>query len=386
MSEKKKQQFTQKRLRELEKQVQEYTDEDLLNEADELEKEMLAGNITYDLPDDFFQQILAKGKLIEAERDHNKQKPVDQDVEKEAETRIKRVWDETVPPEAELINIPVMTITPPSEQPTITGDAAGKPEEKTDLSHATNIVTAVESAPEQEMVRADIADADKVKIEVPRAAAQKNEAAAGEAGGQGNGKGSKKPRRGVKLRWKVLMTVMILVMVPLAAGITSGGKKHFTLRMWQREGVDHQDIVINNVESTEGNINGGEIEAYEKIEQEIGIDALRIGDRPSNLSFNKWDKSENYAYLYFDYDGNGYLMLKEVIYVDATSVNVVSDGKLIDHVYNDWLDIKIDYYEETIKDGKCKYNAVVTSDNSYYLITAVMDLENFKMILKDLHF
>lgn len=62
------QQFSQKRLQELEKQAQEYTDEDLLNEADELEKEMLAGNISYDLPEDFFQQILAKGKLIEAER------------------------------------------------------------------------------------------------------------------------------------------------------------------------------------------------------------------------------------------------------------------------------------------------------------------------------
>lgn len=62
------QQFSQKRLKELEKQVTEYTDEDLLKEADELEKEMLEGNISYDLPEDFFRQILAKGKLIEAER------------------------------------------------------------------------------------------------------------------------------------------------------------------------------------------------------------------------------------------------------------------------------------------------------------------------------
>lgn len=387
MSEKKKQQFTQKRLRELEKQVQEYTDEDLLNEADELEKEMLAGNITYDLPDDFFQQILAKGKLIEAERDRNKQKPVDQDVEKEDETRIKRVWDETVPPEAELINIPVMTITPPSEQPTITGDAAGKPEEKADLSHATNIVTAVESAPEQEMVRADIADADKVKIEVPRAAAQKNETAAGEAGGQGNGKGSKKPRRGVKLRWKVLMTVMILVMVPLAAGITSGGKKHYKLEVQEQNSEKGHRISFSNDGFTE-DIFDDEMIAYDEIEKQIGIDAIRIGDRPSDLLFDSYVITGPRADILFKCDNNKTLILTEIMSVEKTKADYISDAtnERITSVYNEWLEMDINIYKEKLGINKIKYYAVIVIDNSIYNITSTINLKDFKFILEDLNF
>lgn len=387
MSEKKKQQFTQKRLRELEKQVQEYTDEDLLNEADELEKEMLAGNITYDLPDDFFQQILAKGKLIEAERDRNKQKPVDQDVEKEDETRIKRVWDETVPPEAELINIPVMTITPPSEQPTITGDAAGKPEEKADLSHATNIVTAVESAPEQEMVRADIADADKVKIEVPRAAAQKNETAAGEAGGQDNGKGSKKPRRGVKLRWKVLMTVMILVMVPLAAGITSGGKKHYKLEVQEQRSRKGNRISSSNDGFT-ADIVDKEMQAYDDIENQIGIDAIRIGDRPSDLFYDDYDIDGPRADIIFN-GGNGeYLVLTEIMINNKTKSDYIDDAEeeKVSSVFNEQLEIEVEIFKEKIKANKIKYHAVITTETSVYNITATINLENFELILKDLFF
>lgn len=386
MSEKKKQQFTQKRLRELEKQVQEYTDEDLLNEADELEKEMLAGNITYDLPDDFFQQILAKGKLIEAERDHNKQKPVDQDVEKEDETRIKRVWDETVPPEAELINIPVMTITPPSEQPTITGDAAGKPEEKADLSHATNIVTAVESAPEQEMVRADIADADKVKIEVPRAAAQKNETAAGEAGGQGNGKGSKKPRRGVKLRWKVLMTVMILVMVPLAAGITSGGKKHFVFEVKEQNNGEGHRISISNDGFTD--LVDEEMLAYDNIENDIGIDALKLGDRPSNVIYDDYIIVANRADIMFNCGNENSLILTEMISTRKSKADYINEAEKekVTSVYNEWLDMDINIYQEEIGTELIKYYSEIIIDNTLYIVRATLNLEDFKMIIKDLNY
>lgn len=65
-----------KRLRELERQVREFTDEDLLREAEELEREMLEQNIEYDIPPGFYEQIVAKGKLIEAERAlHKNQKP-----------------------------------------------------------------------------------------------------------------------------------------------------------------------------------------------------------------------------------------------------------------------------------------------------------------------
>lgn len=56
-----------KRLKTLELQAREATDEDLLKEAEELEREMAENHIELALPPDYLKQILAKGKLLEAE-------------------------------------------------------------------------------------------------------------------------------------------------------------------------------------------------------------------------------------------------------------------------------------------------------------------------------
>lgn len=57
-----------KRLKELEHQTKDATDEEMLKEAEELEQEMAEKHIEYDISPEFLKQILAKGKLLEAER------------------------------------------------------------------------------------------------------------------------------------------------------------------------------------------------------------------------------------------------------------------------------------------------------------------------------
>lgn len=391
MSDKKKQQqFSPKRLRELEKQVEEYTDEDLLNEADELEKEMLAGNITYDLPDDFFQQILAKGKLIEAEKECNSQKPVGQDLEREAETKIKRVWDETVPPDAEPVTITVTTTLPPTEPPVRAGQTAGKPEVEAELPHVTRILTA-ESMPEEELARVDIAEADNVKAKPPIAAAesevQKKEAAVEENSGQNGRRGVKKPRRKVKLRWKVLLTVMILVMVPLAFSITSGGKKHFLFETKKDYGVKGFKISLSNDGFTEYMVDS-ETSAYDTIEEQIGIDAIKIGDRPSDLFYVDYDIDGPRADVIFGCDDDKYLVLTQLKSNDKTKADYINDAEeeKVSSVYNEQLEINIEIYKEKVKSNKIKYHAVIITDTSIYNITATISLENFEIILKDLFF
>ena len=61
----KKKGYTKKRLAELERQVRKYSDDDLLDEASKLEQEMGRQEKTSILPNDFFEQMLAKAKGVE---------------------------------------------------------------------------------------------------------------------------------------------------------------------------------------------------------------------------------------------------------------------------------------------------------------------------------
>lgn len=386
MSNKKKQQFSQKRLRELEKQLEEYTDEDYLNEADELEKEMLEGDINFDIPDDFFQQILAKGKLIEAEKERNKQKNVGQEADKEAEIKIKRVWDASVSQDAEPVDIAVTTSLPTAELSVENGNVAGKSEAKPELPQIPEVLAAVEITAEQETVRADVSNADEVKAEGPVAAVQKKQAAVEENNEQSSEQGEKKPRRGVKLRWKVLLTVMILVMVPLAVGITSGGKKHYKFEVQEQHDGKGQRISFSNDGFTEDIIDE-EMIAYDEIEKQIGIDAIKIGDRPSDLFYDSYVITGHRADILFSCD-NKYLTLTEIISNEKTKADYINDAERekASSVYNEHLEIKVNIYKEKVKSNEIKYHAVIVTDTSIYKVTATISLEDFEKILIDLYF
>lgn len=82
-----------RRLRELEQQVKEYTDEDLLREAEELEREMQEQNFEYDIPPGFYEQIIAKGKLIEAERALHASQEAEKDEEPGTPPERKKFWE-----------------------------------------------------------------------------------------------------------------------------------------------------------------------------------------------------------------------------------------------------------------------------------------------------
>ena len=63
---KKKKEYTSERLAELERQAKEYSDDVLLDEANRLEQELAQYKKTDMFSDDFFEQVLLRGKEAEA--------------------------------------------------------------------------------------------------------------------------------------------------------------------------------------------------------------------------------------------------------------------------------------------------------------------------------
>lgn len=429
-----------KRLKELERQLREYTEEDYLREAEEMEREMAKQEVNFEPPEGFFEQVLAKGKLLEAEKRRQEKSPSDQKAERKNETRsvvsgsakaaaIMKLGEEKRKEETDL-----------QENPTQSGGLAGLPDEgveKEKLQGAGQQGVALQEIGQQgielqEIGQREVELQEKGQQEIALQETGQREVEKGETVQQertqglkplafrpeeeygkrveidengyskdrvgekekieeeakpevlqseGQGAGNKK-RRG-KLRWRLLLALGVLVAC-MVFGVSSGGKGYFLFKQKERENVSGQHVVLNNGDYMDGV--DEEVEAYYFIEQEIGIDALRLGDRPYGLVFEGVELVENSAYLYFKSQEGDYVLLKEAIYSYNVLVDVTNDGERVTTVYNEWLDIAVDIYEEEIKDDSYKYNAVLSVDSVYYVVTGYMDLDSYISIIADLNF
>lgn len=73
-SEKRKRLKQRKRLRQLEQQLKVYSEEDYQKEAEKYEREMAENGSPQEPPEGFIEQAIAKGKLLEAEKNWHDRK------------------------------------------------------------------------------------------------------------------------------------------------------------------------------------------------------------------------------------------------------------------------------------------------------------------------
>ena len=135
-------------------------------------------------------------------------------------------------------------------------------------------------------------------------------------------------------------------------------------------------------------LNLDETEAYEEIEERLGILALRLGYKPKGMELTKVVISEDMgeAQMRFDYNNN-YL----VIYGNKQNRNAVFDmqldGEIIDRVEMFYSSEKeIDILEVEKKGSSPHYIAQLEYGNAYYYLMSDLKLESFKEVLKSMFF
>lgn len=190
--------------------------------------------------------------------------------------------------------------------------------------------------------------------------------------------GGAAPKRFGKRKLAISATLAAAFAVLL--GITAiGGRSYFL-----RERKNELNVTIINNNQNKKNISQIE-EAYQLIETELGIPALRLDYVPSDLDFRTVIWKETSATIQFYYGENA-IILYEGKETDSISVGIESDRNQNKAVYNKWLDQEIVYRENRLDAGRAEYETLLTIDKNIYYFSGIMPEEEFVKIIKNFLF
>ena len=190
-----------------------------------------------------------------------------------------------------------------------------------------------------------------------------------------------KPRR-LKTIIKVALIAAVLMAMVLGMGMTARARKRYTYHVTERD-VSGVDIIYNK-----GNIlNQEDIleDAYKKIQDNLGINVLKLAYIPEDMVFEKMDITKKRATITFQYKGK-YVYFIQQLRLEGSSLNTISDRKAFKIVRNDLLDENVLIENNVVKNKENEFQAQIMNVDSYYSIEGIMPEKEFEKIIKGLYF
>lgn len=192
-----------------------------------------------------------------------------------------------------------------------------------------------------------------------------------------------------KRKKMAFLLVAVVAALTLAMGMTSIGGKPFIPQLFEQMLAGRKNISID----TEGedkvvSNNTKEDEAYQRIKDEFGFDAVELWYLPDNVEFldSTIDKTMQEACLVYNYKGNIIEYRVIVNYTDKSLGYDIEDS-LVDEetvkVNQQIINIKKYKIDAT---QKMQYIAQFEYKNVHYLLNAVIDDKELKKILENLKF
>lgn len=199
-----------------------------------------------------------------------------------------------------------------------------------------------------------------------------------------------KPKRKVKIipfgiRRKALATVAMVAVLVVGTGLGVNGARLYVLNARNRTQDSRVDIAIDTEDVTYFELT--EEEAYEKIEEEIGILALRLTDKPKDLILEKAyvDTEMGEALMEF-YDGDHILAIYENKQNRNVSFNAQQDGIIVDTIEIFHLGESLDIIEVNKGNEELSYTMQLEYGNAFYYLSSDLELDELKGILHGIAF
>lgn len=190
---------------------------------------------------------------------------------------------------------------------------------------------------------------------------------------------ARKPRR-LKSIVKVSVAAAAIAVMVVAMGISAGAKREYRYVVREKAGVQNKSV-LNNVEVF---LENDELEqAYTEIVEKTDVQPLRLAYIPNGMNFIKSDIGKTWATLYFEYNQHWIKVFQRIGDV-GNSVNIISDRKKQEYIYNDLLAQKIYIDEAKTEKGKQEYSSYFVKNNMYYHISGVMPKKEFEKIVENL--
>lgn len=195
---------------------------------------------------------------------------------------------------------------------------------------------------------------------------------------------SSKSRKLIRIFKKPLLAVTAVVVLGTAASICTSGAKLFVPWVESRRDGERVNVSVNNDEEY---IEITEDEAYNEIEEKLGILALRLQYKPEKMELEKIyiDEKMGEALLEFYYEEH-VLTIYENKRNDTASTNNQADGKIVDSIEQFYLGENIEITEIDKNNGEFFYQTQIEYGNAFYYLTTDLELKEFKNILQGLIF
>ena len=204
-------------------------------------------------------------------------------------------------------------------------------------------------------------------------------------------KGSKNDRPVRKKRsylrlGKIAGVAGVCLMCVFAASMTSEANRNYLDGIRYLTGDDTRIVVGNNVENEDINID--EYEAIEDIENKIGVEIPEFYYRPQRMKFRDYTVAESTAIAYMEYQYKNTIIM---FYIDKQNNDTASNMNLVKGDEDSIDIIKENGIEITIKEIRdveevSTYTATWSKDDVSYSLIGKVELEDLKKILEYMKF
>ena len=193
-------------------------------------------------------------------------------------------------------------------------------------------------------------------------------------------------RKSFHMQKRVLLAVAAAAVLVVATGVGATGAKLFVPKV-ENSGEDGEFNTTINSGDIASYEEVTEDEAYEEIEERLGIQALRLSSKPKDLILEKVyiDESTREAQMEFSYNGNIFTVYENKQASDST-FKTEMDGVEVDSIDAFHLNQTVSIVQIDRGDGKIAYATQFEQNNAYYYINGNIELETFEEILNGLFF
>lgn len=187
-------------------------------------------------------------------------------------------------------------------------------------------------------------------------------------------------RKKRSLHRKTLATAATVALLITVAGLGVNGARLYVMRVEKQQGESAFDITTDiddalYVELTEE-------EAYERIEEEIGILALRLGHKPNGMELSEVfiDMEMGEALMEFSYNGSALTIYENKQNSDA-SFNIQLDGEIVDTIETFYFGKELEIHKVTKKNGDVVYQTQIEYANAFYYLSSNIELGELEDII-----
>ena len=201
-----------------------------------------------------------------------------------------------------------------------------------------------------------------------------------------NAAGNSSAIRPYHIRRRTLVAVALAAVLLAALGLGASGERLFAPTVESEIADGEYNVRVINGEDVQY-FDWTEEEAYEEIEERLGILALRLGYKPKGMEIEKVYIDENMGEAQMEfYYNESVLKIYENKQNRGAAFDTQFDGKVVDSINIFQYDKKLDILELDGDEGDSFFAIELERGNTCYYVASNLDINEFKSIVLGIFF